>query len=55
MVQRIIYYLSDLISHDKNEIDKLLINGIESGKMTLLNMSSMKEKARALLVKEGNK
>ncbi|WP_035277891.1 type II toxin-antitoxin system ParD family antitoxin [Desulforegula conservatrix] len=45
-------YLRDLIRHDKDEIDKLLMEGIESGKATPLNMSAMKKKAQALLVKE---
>ncbi len=45
-------YLRDLIRHDKDEIDKLLMEGIESGKATPLNMSAIKKKAQALLVKE---
>ena len=45
-------YLRDLIRHDKDEIDKLLMEGIESGKATPLNMSAMKKKAQALLGKE---
>lgn len=45
-------YLRDLIRHDKDEIDKLLMDGIESGTATPLNMSAIKKKAQALLEKE---
>lgn len=45
-------YLRDLIRHDKEEIDKLLLEGIESGKPTQLKMSAIQKKAQLLLEKE---
>ncbi|MBW2163842.1 MAG: type II toxin-antitoxin system ParD family antitoxin [Deltaproteobacteria bacterium] len=42
-------YLRDLIRHDRDEIDQLLMEGFESGKSTPLNMSALREKAQALL------
>ncbi|MDX9787695.1 MAG: type II toxin-antitoxin system ParD family antitoxin [Desulfobacterales bacterium] len=45
-------YLRDLIRHDCEEIDRLLMEGIESGKSSPLDLSSLQKKARALLKKE---
>ena len=45
-------YLRDLIRHDREEIDRLLMEGIESGKPTPLDMSALQKKAKALLHKE---
>ena len=45
-------YLRDLISHDHEKMDRLLMEGIESGKATPLDMSVLKKKATALLHKE---
>ena len=45
-------YLRDLIRHDHEEIDRLLTEGIESGKATPLDMPALKKKAAALLHKE---
>lgn len=44
--------LRDLISHDHEKMDRLLMEGIESGKATPLDMSALKKKATALLHKE---
>ena len=45
-------YLRDLIRHDREEIEQLLMEGIESGQGTPLDMSAMQKKARTLLEKE---
>jgi antitoxin ParD1/3/4 len=45
-------YLRDLIRHDREEIDQLLMEGIESGQAIPLDMSAMQKKATALLEKE---
>lgn len=45
-------YLRDLIRHDHEEMDRLLMEGIESGKATPLDMSALQKKASALLHKE---
>jgi antitoxin ParD1/3/4 len=45
-------YLRDLISHDHEKMDRLLMEGIESGKATPLDMSALQKKATALLHKE---
>ena len=45
-------YLRDLIRHDHEEIDRLLMEGVESGKAAPLDMSALQKKARALLRKE---
>jgi len=37
-------YLRDLIRHDREEIDLLLMDGLESGKVIPLNMSAMQKK-----------
>jgi len=45
-------YLRDLIRHDHEEFDRLLMEGIESGKATPLDMSTLQKKATSLLHKE---
>jgi antitoxin ParD1/3/4 len=45
-------YLRDLIRHDHEEMDRLLMEGIESGKATPLDMPALKKKAAAMLHKE---
>ena len=45
-------YLRDLISHDHEKMDRLLMEGIESGKATPLDMSALQKKVAALLHKE---
>jgi len=45
-------YLRDPIRYDHEEIDRLLMEGIESGKATPLDMSALQKKAAALLHKE---
>ena len=45
-------YFRDLISHDHEKMDWLLMEGIESGKATPLDMSALQKKAAALLHKE---
>ncbi len=45
-------YLRDLIRHDRAEIDRLLLEGIESGQAAPLDMAAIKKKAQALLKKE---
>jgi antitoxin ParD1/3/4 len=45
-------YLRDLIRHDHEEMNRLLMEGIESGKATPLDMSALQKKAAALLHKE---
>ena len=45
-------YLRDLIRHDHEEIDRLLMEGLESGKAAPVDMSALQKKARALLEKE---
>ncbi len=42
-------YLRDLIRHDHEETEKLLVDGINSGVSKPLNMASLKKKARSLL------
>ena len=44
--------LRDLIRHDHEEIDRLLMEGIESGSATFLDMPALQKKATALLHKE---
>ena len=44
-------YLRDLIRHDREEIERLLTEGLESGKSTPLDMSALQKKAQALLQK----
>ncbi|MFH0727552.1 MAG: type II toxin-antitoxin system ParD family antitoxin [Pseudomonadota bacterium] len=45
-------YLRDLIRHDREEMNQLLMEGIESGQATPLDMSVVQKKASALLKKE---
>ena len=45
-------YLRDLIRHDHEEMNRLLMEGIESGKATPLDMPALQKKAAALLHKE---
>ena len=42
-------YLRDLIRHDREEMDRLLMEGLESGKTVPLDMTAIKKKARAVL------
>ncbi|WP_028325074.1 ribbon-helix-helix domain-containing protein [Desulfatirhabdium butyrativorans] len=42
-------YLRDLIRHDREEIDRLLLEGVESGKAMPLDMAALQKKAEALL------
>ena len=45
-------YLRDLIRHDREEIERLLVEGLESGKAIPLDMQVLKKKAQAALEKE---
>ena len=45
-------YLRDLIRHDREEMDRLLMEGLESGKTVPLDMTARKKKARAVLKNE---
>ena len=45
-------YLRDLIRHDREEIDRLLMEGLESGKTVPLDMTAIKKKAQAILKNE---
>jgi antitoxin ParD1/3/4 len=42
-------YLRDLIRHDHEETEQLLMDGINSGVSRSLNMSVLKKKAQSLL------
>lgn len=42
-------YLRDLIRHDHEETEQLLMDGINSGASRSLNMSVLKKKAQSLL------
>ena len=44
-------YLRDLIRHDHEEIELLLMDGVNSGPSKPLDMSALKKKAQALLCK----
>ncbi len=47
-------YLRDLIRHDKERLEHLLDEGIDSGKSRPLNLDSIRKKARkALETKQG--
>ncbi|MCG8337846.1 MAG: type II toxin-antitoxin system ParD family antitoxin [Proteobacteria bacterium] len=47
-------YLRDLIRHDKERLERLLDEGIDSGKSRPLNLDSIRKKARkALETKQG--
>jgi antitoxin ParD1/3/4 len=45
-------YLRDLIRHDREKIDHLLLEGVNSGDSKPLDMSIIKNKATSLLRKE---
>ncbi len=45
-------YLRDLIRHDHEKIDRLLLEGVNSGDSLPLDMKSIKKKANSLLKKE---
>ena len=45
-------YLRDLIRHDREETELLLIDGLESGKARPLDISALQRKAKAQLMKE---
>ncbi|WP_321413711.1 type II toxin-antitoxin system ParD family antitoxin [uncultured Desulfobacter sp.] len=45
-------YLRDLIRHDHEKIDQLLLEGVNSGDSLPLDMKNIKKKAISLLQKE---
>ena len=45
-------YMRDLIRHDREETERLLVEGLESGTAQPLNMATLREKAQALLKQE---
>jgi len=45
-------YLRDLIRHDREEVEQMLVDGLDSGKAVPLDMTSLHKKAKALLKKE---
>ena len=45
-------YLRDLIRHDREKIDQLLLEGVNSGDSAPLDMPGIKKKASSLLQKE---
>lgn len=45
-------YLRDLIRHDREETELLLMDGLESGKSRPLDLSALQSKAKTLLMKE---
>lgn len=45
-------YLRDLIRHDREETERLLVEGLESGTARPLDMTTLKKKAQALLKQE---
>jgi antitoxin ParD1/3/4 len=44
-------YLCDLIRHDREETERLLVEGLESGTARPLDMAELKKRAQALLNK----
>ena len=42
-------YLRDLIRHDREETERLLVEGLDSGAARPLNMASLQKTAEALL------
>ncbi len=42
-------YLRDLIRHDHEETEQLLMDGVNSGAAKLLNMATLKKKAQSLI------
>jgi antitoxin ParD1/3/4 len=49
---QVIDYLRDLIRHDREETERLLVEGLESGTTQPLDMAALRKKARALLKQE---
>ena len=45
-------YLRDLIRHDREETERLLVDGLESGTARHLDMAALKKRAQALLKQE---
>ena len=45
-------YLRDLIRHDKDDVEHLLMEGVASGQSTPLNINSIKKSAADLLKKK---
>jgi antitoxin ParD1/3/4 len=45
-------YLRDLIRHDREETERLLVEGLESGTAHPLNMATLRKKAHSLLKQE---
>ena len=45
-------YLRDLIRHDHEETERLLVEGLESGTSQSLDMATLRKKAQALLKQE---
>ena len=44
-------YLRDLIRHDREETERLLMEGLESGKGRPLNLAALQKRAEAVLEK----
>lgn len=42
-------YLRDLIRHDKEYLEHLLVEGIDSGESKLIDLNSIRKKARKIL------
>jgi antitoxin ParD1/3/4 len=45
-------YLRDLIRHDREETEQLLVEGLESGTARPLDMATLRKKAQTLLKQE---
>jgi len=45
-------YLRDLIRHDREETERLLVAGLESGPARPLDMADLRKRAQALLEQE---
>ena len=45
-------YLRDLIRHDREETERLLVEGLESGTARPLDMATLRKKGQALLKQE---
>ncbi len=45
-------YMLDLIRHDREETERLLVEGLESGTAQPLDMATLRKKAQALLKQE---
>lgn len=45
-------YLRDLIRHDREETERLLVEGLESGTARPLDMATLRKKAQTLLKQE---